>query len=236
MTSGDSQKGGSRARAAAADWALYFVTDTAMAGGPSGVPAQVTEAIEGGAHVIQVRDKDATDEQYLELARAVRDAAYAAGDEVGREILVFANDHVEAAKELGLDIHVGQSDMPAAKVREIVGPDCVIGVSVSTEEQLAQVVRDGVADAVGLGPVWDTATKTDTDSALGLTGTARLAAQAKEAGLVSAAIGGITIRNAASVAATGVDGICVVSAIAAAEDPALAATFLRREFVMNQPD
>lgn len=226
----------SRERAARADWALYFVTDTAMAGGAQNVPAQVAEAIEGGAHVIQVRDKTMSDAEYLELARSVQAAARDAGEAVGREILVFANDRVEVARELGLEIHVGQSDLPAREVRELVGNDAIVGVSVSTLQQLEDVIADGVADVVGIGPVWATATKTDTDSAVGLDGLTQLAARAREASIASVAIGGITIPHAADVAGTGVDGICVVSAIAKSDDPALAATFLRREFVMNQPD
>lgn len=221
-------------RTAHADWALYFVTDSAMAGGREKVPAQVHAAIEGGAHVIQVRDKDASPSEYRELAQAVRDAARAAGNEVGRDILVFANDRVEAAKELGLEAHVGQSDMPASTARDLLGPEAIIGVSVSSEAELQQVIDEGIANLVGLGPVWDTATKTDASAALGLDGLRRLATLARAHGLVSVAIGGITIKNASEVAAAGVDGICVVSAIAKAEDPALAATFLRREFVMNQ--
>ena len=93
----------SRERAAKADWALYFVTDSAMAGGADKVPAQVAEAIEGGAHVIQVRDKDLDDDAFVELARQVRDVAREVGEQHGREITVIVNDRVEAARELGLD-------------------------------------------------------------------------------------------------------------------------------------
>ncbi len=225
----------SRTRAAQADWALYFVTDSAMAGGADKVPGQVAEAIEGGAHVIQVRDKHLDDAAYLELARKVRDVAREVGEQHGREIIVIANDRVEAARELGLDVHVGQGDMPAAKVREMLGAEAIVGVSVSNAEQLEAVIAEGHADVVGIGPIWNTATKTDTEPAVGLEGLASLTARAHEAGIVSVAIGGISIRNAGEVAATGCDGICVVSAIAASEDPATSATFLRREFVMNQP-
>lgn len=225
----------SRERASQVDWALYFVTDSVMAGGAKNVPAQVAEAIEGGAHVIQVRDKHLDDAAYLELARKVRAVAREVGERHGREITVIVNDRVEAARELGLDVHVGQADMPASQVREILGPEAIIGVSVSNAKQLEEVIAEGVADIVGIGPIWTTATKTDTDPAVGLAGLESLTARAHEAGIVSVAIGGISIRHASEVAATGCDGICVVSAIAASEDPAMSATFLRREFVMNQP-
>ncbi|MCT1955944.1 MULTISPECIES: thiamine phosphate synthase [Dermabacter] len=225
----------SRERAAKADWALYFVTDSAMAGGADKVPAQVAEAIEGGAHVIQVRDKDLDDDAFVELARQVRDVAREVGEQHGREITVIVNDRVEAARELGLDVHVGQGDMPASQVRELLGAEAIIGVSVSNAEQLEGVIAEGSADVVGIGPIWNTATKTDTDPAVGLEQLASLTTRAHEAGIVAVAIGGISIRNASEVAATGCDGICVVSAIAGSEDPATSATFLRREFVMNQP-
>ncbi|MDO5645686.1 MAG: thiamine phosphate synthase [Dermabacter sp.] len=224
-----------RARAQAADWALYFVTDTAMAGGVDGVCAQVAEAIHGGAHVIQVRDKHLDDAAFTDLARRVQGVAAEVGAEHGREILVIVNDRVQIARELGLDVHVGQSDVPAADVRALLGPGAIVGLSVSTPAELEAAIAEGAADVVGIGPIWVTDTKTDTGDAVGLDALARLTARAHEASLVAVAIGGIGIRNAADVAATGVDGICVVSAIALADDPALAATFLRRQFVMHQP-
>ena len=226
----------SRQRAEHTDWSLYFITDTAMAGGLTRVTRHVEQAIEGGAHVIQVRDKHASDDEYRELATAVRDAALRQGEELGRDIRVFVNDRVHIAHDLGLDIHVGQSDMPDTRVREILGERTMIGVSVSTMQELETAIEHGIADVVGIGPVWETSTKTDTQAAVGLDTLTEMASRAREARLASVAIGGITIRNASAVAATGVDGICAISAIATADDPALAATFLRREFIMNLPE
>lgn len=229
------QRRPSRERAASADWALYFITDTALAGGPDQVVQQVRDAIDGGAHVIQVRDKHLDDATFRDLAAAVAAAAREKGEEVGRRIDVFVNDRVGIAAELGLHVHVGQGDEDPAAVREAVGPAAMIGVSCSRREHLEAAIAAGHCDVVGLGPVWATPTKTDADVPLGTDGLAALAARAHEAGLKAVAIGGVTARTAADVAATGVDGACVVSAIAGSDDPALAATFVRREFVMNQP-
>lgn len=232
-----------RERVRSTDWALYFITDTPLAGGRENVPRQVRAAIEGGAHVIQVRDKTASDDEFRALALSVIAAVGEMGEEIGRSIPVIVNDRVQIAAELGCDVHVGQEDLAgpsgstgsAAAVRALVGESALVGVSASTAEELEAIIADGTADIVGLGPVWDTATKPDAQAPLGIEGLRPLVARAHEAGLTAVAIGGITARTAAHAAVTGVDGICVISAIAGAEDPALAATFIRREFVMNQP-
>lgn len=230
----------SRERARSTDWALYFITDTSLAGGAQHVPDQVRDAVEGGAHVIQVRDKHGSDDDFRALTEAVLAAAREMSEEIGRDIPVIVNDRVEIAAELGCDVHVGQRDLASrhlsiGDIRSRVGERAIVGVSASTAEELEQIIASGHADVVGLGPIWDTATKPDAQAALGIEGLSPLVQRAHEAGLIAVAIGGITARTAASVAAAGVDGICVISAIAGAEDPALAATFIRREFVMNQP-
>ncbi|WP_221739709.1 thiamine phosphate synthase [Arachnia propionica] len=204
------------------DWRLYYVTDPELAGGRDNVAATVEQAVLGGAGVVQFRDKHATHEEFragvLACQRAI-ERAVAAGAS-GAEL--FVNDRVEVAAELGTHLHIGQGDATARAARAAIGPERLLGISVSSREEMLAVAREGLADVVGLSPVWETATKTDTAPPLGLTGVEELLRLRPE-GLRVVAIGGINAGNAAALIKAGVDGICVVSAIAAAPDPRLAA-------------
>jgi thiamine-phosphate pyrophosphorylase len=207
------------------DPTLYLVTDTALCA-PRSVPDVVAAAVAGGVTAVQVRDKTAARRELLALTRAVQAALVPTP-----HVRLIVNDAVDVALLAGADgVHVGQDDLPAEEVRALLGPDTLIGVSVGSAAELDDVLARpaGTVDLIGLGPVWPTPTKPDAGAALGLAGTRELAARARAAGLVSVAIGGIHADTAAEVAATGVDGICVVSDICAAPDPAHAARVLRR--------
>jgi thiamine-phosphate pyrophosphorylase len=206
------------------DPTLYLVTDTALCA-PRSVPAVVAAAVTGGVTAVQVRDKTASRRALLALTRAVQ-AALAPTPHVR----LVVNDAVDVALLTGADgVHVGQDDLPAAEVRGLLGPDALIGVSVGSGADLDDVLAlpAGTVDLVGLSPVWSTPTKPDAGTGLGLHGTRALAARARAGGLTAVAIGGIHSANAAEVAATGVDGICVVSELCTAADPAAAARALR---------
>jgi thiamine-phosphate pyrophosphorylase len=206
------------------DPTLYLVTDTALCA-PRSVPEVVAAAVAGGVTAVQVRDKTASRRELLALTRAVQ-AALAPTPHVR----LIVNDAVDVALLTGADgVHVGQDDLPADAVRTLLGPDALIGVSVGSSADLDGVLAlpAGTVDLVGLSPVWATPTKPDTGTALGLSGTRELAARARSGGLLSVAIGGIHADTAAAVAATGVDGICVVSDVCAAPDPTAAARTLR---------
>ncbi|MHA6513764.1 thiamine phosphate synthase [Tessaracoccus sp. Z1128] len=209
----------------AVDWRLYYVTDSAMSGGPAHVPGMVEQAVLGGAGVVQVRDKDLPGDEFLALARACVDAARRAADQTGRAPALVINDRLHVAEELGLHFHQGQDDGNIRQARRRLGPDLLIGLSISTDAQLAHELEDQTADVLGLSPLWDTPTKTDAAAGLGLDGAARLARRAGGRAK-TVAIGGINARNAAQVIATGVDGVCVVSAITTAPDPRAAAAEL----------
>jgi thiamine-phosphate pyrophosphorylase len=199
---------------------LYLVTDTALCA-PRSVPEVVAAAVAGGVTAVQVRDKAASRRDLLALTRAVQAVLTDRPD-----VRLIVNDAVDVALLTGAHgVHVGQDDLPAAEVRALLGPEPLIGVSVGDADDLAAVLAlpVGTVDLVGLSPVWATPTKPDAGTGLGLAGVRKLAARARAGGLVSVAIGGISAGNAAEVAATGVDGICVVSDICAAADPAAAA-------------
>jgi thiamine-phosphate pyrophosphorylase len=203
------------------DPALYLVTDTALAG-PRGVPEVVRAAVAGGVTAVQVRDKTASRRELYALTLAVREVL------AGTGVALFVNDAVDVALLAGADgVHVGQDDLPAAEVRALIGPDRLLGLSAGSDDELAVALAlpPGTVDVVGIGPVWSTPTKPDAGTGLGPEGVAALAAKAAAGGLRSVAIGGIDVERAPLV--TGVDGICVVSAVCAAPDPAAAARALR---------
>ncbi|WP_338572904.1 thiamine phosphate synthase [Arachnia propionica] len=208
------------------DWRLYYVTDPDLSGGRDHVAHTVEQAVLGGATVVQFRDKNADDDTFRTGVLACREAIESAVAMGAAGAELFVNDRLGIAVELGTHLHIGQSDGDPAVVREALGPDRLLGVSVSSRGELDAIAAIGCADVIGLSPVWSTSTKTDTAPALGLDGIRELLA-ARPVGLPAVAIGGINATNAAEVIATGVDGICVVSAIAAATRPREAASHLR---------
>ncbi len=202
------------------DPTLYLVTDTALAG-DRGVPEVVRAAVAGGVTAVQVRDKTASRRELYALTLAVREV-------LPPGVALWVDDAVDVALLAGADgVHVGQSDLPAAEVRALLGADRLLGLSVGSDDELAAALAlpPGTLDVVGIGPVWATPTKPEAAAALGPDGVAALAGKAAAGGLRSVAIGGISPDRAARV--TGVDGICVVSAVCAAPDPAAAARALR---------
>ncbi|RBY80919.1 thiamine phosphate synthase [Geodermatophilus sp. TF02-6] len=206
------------------DWTLYLVTDTELSR-PRPVADVVRAAVAGGVTAVQVRDKTASRRELLALTRSVRAALAERPD-----VAVVVNDAVDVALIAGADgVHVGQDDLPPAEVRALLGPDRLLGFSVSSvaEMDVALSLPAGTVDLVGIGPVWTTPTKPDAGTALGPAGVRVLAEVARARGLTTVAIGGIDASRAAEVAATGVDGVCVVSAICAASDPEQAARDLR---------
>jgi thiamine-phosphate pyrophosphorylase len=199
------------------DLSLYLVTDHRL---PFDRQREVVlAAVAGGVTLVQLRDPHIGGREFL--ARAV--ALIADLDPSGVPLIV--NDRVDVAHAAGAaGVHVGQSDLPPDAARVILGPDAVVGLSITDPGQLA-AVDPRVVDYLGVGPVFATGTKPDAAAALGLDGTCAIV---EATGLPSVAIGGIDLSNAAAVMATGVAGLSVVSAISAAEDPRAAAEALRR--------
>ncbi|MFC3299021.1 thiamine phosphate synthase [Arthrobacter agilis] len=199
---------------------LYLVTDTALCS-PRSVPDVVALAVGGGATCVQVRDKAAGGRALVELLVAVADA-------VDGRVPVLVDDRVDvylAARARGArvdGVHVGQSDLPADLVRQIVGPHAVVGLSAATPEEFrrAAALPPGTVDYLGVGAVYATSTKPDHPVPLGLEGFAALLASAP---LPSVAIGGLSAVDAAELRRAGAAGMAVVSAVCAAADPAAAA-------------
>jgi thiamine-phosphate pyrophosphorylase len=186
---------------------LYAVTDRAWVGEQS-LYEQVESALKGGATCIQLREKDLNDEDFL--AEALDIAALC--KQYGVPFII--NDRVDIAIKSKADgIHVGQEDMPVAQVREKVGNDMIIGVSVSSPEEALEAVRNG-ADYLGVGAVFSTSTKLDVN--ILAKETLREICAAVDVPVV--AIGGIGKANISQLSGTGVDGVALVSAIFSAEN------------------
>jgi thiamine-phosphate pyrophosphorylase len=198
------------------DPTLYLVTDPELARGRA-LCDVVTAAVRGGVTLVQLRDKHAGGRALLETARALR----AVLDPLRMPLIV--NDRVDVAHAAGVGCHVGQSDLPAAAARAILGPDAILGVSLEEVADLG-LVDPAIVDYVAYGPFAATATKADAGLPVGSDG---LTAVAKQTMLPLVAIGGLDARNAAEAVRAGADGIAVVSAIMAADDPAAASRGLR---------
>jgi thiamine-phosphate pyrophosphorylase len=190
---------------------LYFVTDARTD------EHVLREALAGGVDVLQLREKDARDEEVLRAAALFRDLC----DEHGA--LFVVNDRPDLALAARADgVHVGQDDDDVAAVRSQVGRDLLIGLSTHSRDQLAAGL-DGDADYVCVGPVFATPTKPDYP-AVGLELVSHAAAVAERPWF---AIGGIDGANVTEVAAAGARGVVVVRAIRDAPDPRAAAAGLR---------
>lgn len=201
------------------DLRTYLVTDTAMCGA-LGVPETVRSAVAGGVTVVQLRDHDATDEEFVALGREILRALEGSG------VPLLVDDRVHLVAAIGAHgAHIGQHDMPLAEAREMLGPAAVIGLSISSLAQYDALLADGTArsgglDYLGVGPVRDTATKTDADPALGWRGLRDICARSS---WPIVAIGGVKAADAGALQAAGADGMAVVSAVCGTPDPQAAA-------------
>jgi thiamine-phosphate pyrophosphorylase len=199
------------------DPTLYLVTDPELARGRA-LSDVVAAALRGGVTLVQLRDKHAGGRALLEAARALK----AVLDPHGVPLIV--NDRVDVAHAAGAGCHVGQSDLPAAAARAILGPDAILGLSLDAPDQ-ARGVDPALVDYVAYGPFAATATKADAGGAIGAEGLAAVRKQAMTLPLI--AIGGIHVGNVAEAVRAGADGMAVVSAIMAAADPEAASRELR---------
>ncbi len=199
------------------DWAVYLITDRRSAGARS-LPDIVRAAIAGGVTAVQLREKEASTREMIEMGRVLLAITRAAG------VPLIVNDRVDVALALNADgVHVGQADMPAALARRLIGSDRILGVSAATVAEAEQAVRDS-ADYLGVGDVYGTPSKPDAGPPIGLEG---LAAVARAVRVPVVAIGGITPENAAATISAGAVGVAVISAIVGAPDPLAAARQLR---------
>lgn len=192
---------------------LYLVTDRGLAGDRP-LEEVVLAAVEGGAGVVQLREKELATRAFVESARRPKALLEPRG------IPLIVNDRVDVALAAGADgVHLGQEDMAYPDARALLGPDAIIGLSVETPEDVREAEGFDV-DYLGVSPIFPTPTKTDTEGAWGLDGLAEVRRMSRHR-LV--AIGGLNATNAADAIRAGADAVAVVSAICAAADPRRAA-------------
>jgi len=192
---------------------LYLVTNRMLCGQRT-VEEVVFMALQGGATCIQLREKNASTRDFVEEAQRIKAVM------APFRALLIINDRIDVALAVGADgVHIGQQDMPCEIVRKLMGPRALIGLSVETWEDLERAAMLD-ADYLGVSPVFETPTKTDTKGHWGLEGLRRIRTATR---LPLVAIGGLNTANAADVIRAGADSIAVVSAICAADDPYQAA-------------
>ena len=189
---------------------LQFITNENSSVSPS---QQVLEVIDGGCRWIQIRLKDASDEEIRKLFFEIREKA--------KETLstIIINDRVELAKSLGADgvagVHLGMDDMPASEARALMGPEAIIGVTAHSFEE-ADSFRGLDVDYIGVGPYSYTETKKNLAPILGLEGISEIMRRVKESdlSLPIVAVGGIRKEDVKGLLDAGVNGIAVSGAIA----------------------
>ena len=172
-------------------------------------------ALEGGCRWIQLRMKDASDDEVRKAAAEIQPMCKA------HDAIFLLDDRVELAKELKADgVHLGKNDMPVDEARRVLGEEFIIGGTANTFEDIERLARQG-ADYIGCGPFRFTTTKKNLAPVIGIEGYRDIIEKMKAAGidLPVVAIGGITADDIDDILATGVRGIAVSGTVLRAENP-----------------
>lgn len=181
---------------------LYLVTDSDILEGRDFYNC-IEEALKGGVTILQLREKDASGKEFLERAIKLRELTKK------YNVKFIINDRVDIAMLCDADgVHIGQSDIPANKVRELIGEDKIVGVSARTVEE-ALIAKENSADYLGVGAMFTTTTKLDAKSV----SIEKLKEIKKAVDLPIVAIGGLSLNNIDKLKVCNVDGYAVVSAI-----------------------
>ncbi len=196
---------------------LYAITDTRLSG--LSHAQQVAQLCDGGAQLIQLREKQYAPRIFYEAAM---EAATAARD---RGASLIINDRVDIALAVAADgVHLGQDDLNPEAARRILGPDAIIGLSTHNVAQ-ARAGAGLPISYIAIGPIFPTSTKRDPEPAVGLEGLRRVREVIGNLPLV--AIGGITTENAAPVVAAGADAVAIVGALFAGAHSSISANTKR---------
>lgn len=198
------------------DSSLYFITDS------TGYTEEeflfrIEQAIMGGATLVQLREKEKSTREYIELAQKVHSITKRYG------VPLIIDDRVDVALAADAEgVHVGQSDMPVKTARRLMGEGKIVGATTKTVEQAKEAYEQG-ADYLGVGAIYPTTTKVKTV----LTPTDTLRDICNAVPIPANAIGGLNRDNIDILAGIPIAGICVVSAIMKADDPRKAAAELK---------
>lgn len=209
---------------------LQFITNEKSPVSPS---RQIIEAIEGGCRWIQIRLKEASDD---EIKQVFQDIVPKAKETL---TIIIINDRVQLAKSLGAEgvagVHLGKDDMSPSQARLELGPDAIIGVTAHSFDEI--VANKGLdIDYIGIGPYAHTDTKNVEAPELGLAGIAELVLRTKDAGMDInlVAIGGIKADDVKPLLEVGANGIAVSGAIANAEDIKAATRLFLDQLPINE--
>ena len=206
----------------AVDLRLYALIDPEHAGGHDLVELARLVA-QGGATLVQLRDKRSSTRPMLERARDIKAALKAFA------VPFLINDRVDVALACGADgVHVGQEDMAVEDARRLLGRQAIIGLSVKTAAEAEAAPLD-VLDYVGVGGVFATSSKENPTPPIGVAGLARIAGivRRRASRFPICGIAGITVDNARHAIAAGADGVAVISALSLDSDPLAAARKMR---------
>ena len=198
---------------------VYVITDPDLSRGRT--PEEVcARAIEGGADVVQLRDKGAFSRRLYEAALRMRELTRKAG------VLFIVNDRVDIALAADADgVHLGTDDFPVSEARRLLEPGKIIGASASTPEEARRAEAEG-ADYLGVGAMFEArTTKADAGAPIG---PGAISTIKKHTNLPIVGVGGIKHSNAAEVISAGADGVAVISAVVTADDIAAAVRELKR--------
>ena len=200
---------------------LYALTSELHSQGRSNIEV-ASEILACGVPILQYREKSKKVRQMYEECQVLRTMTQQYG------ALFIINDHLDLALAVGADgVHIGQDDLPLSKVREIVGPDLLIGVSTHSPEQANAAVSGG-ADYIGVGPLFATKTKIDVCQPVGLD---YLEYIVKNLAIPFVAIGGIKENNLAEVIKAGARTVALVTEIVG--DPDIASKIKRLQRIME---
>ncbi|HIS76042.1 MAG TPA: thiamine phosphate synthase [Candidatus Merdivicinus excrementipullorum] len=195
---------------------LYAVTDRAWIGKKT-LLEQIEEVLRGGVTLLQLREKNLPEEEFLKEAVRVKELCHR------YNVPLIINDNVDVAEKSGADgVHVGIEDAPVAEIRRRMGPGFIIGATAKTVEQAVFAEQSG-ADYLGVGAVYPSPTK---KNAIRIT-KEQLLEICSSVSIPAVAIGGITAENLPPLAGSGIAGAAVVSAVFGAENPETAARQLK---------
>ena len=198
------------------DPSLYFITDSSNYTEQEFL-SRVEKALQGGITLLQLREKDKTTREYIELAQKVHNITRK------YNVPLIIDDRVDVALAIDAEgVHVGQSDMPVNLARKLMGEEKIVGATTKTVEQAKEAFEQG-ADYLGVGAIYPTTTKVKTV----LTSTDTLNDICHAVPIPVNAIGGLNKDNIDVLEGISISGICVVSAIMKADDPKTAAQELK---------
>lgn len=198
------------------DPSLYFITDSTNYSEEEFL-YRIEQALQGGATLLQLREKEKTTREYMELAEKVHVIARR------YHVPLIIDDRVDVALAIDAEgVHVGASDMPVSAARKLMGDDKIVGATAKTVPWAQEAYNQG-ADYLGVGAIYPTTTKVKTV----LTSVDTLRDICKAVPIPANAIGGLNRDNIDILAGIPISGICVVSAIMKADDPKTAAENLK---------